>query len=235
MTQASISIFVLLLIVSSCHTTIKDPYPNDKTISTREGAPFDSLTFYFPTKIIRDTQIVETEIDTFMLNWFSSALYSANEPILYNSYIEHDVYRLLLLTSLKPIIISLHKDKNNVWLTTKLLDKQPEFQELVHVNFETPLQIDSVSKPDRKASIVFNETKQLSENEWNEFERLLNDCEFWSAKPIDESRGIDGVEWTIEGHLKSKYWFVNRWSPEDKFRYAGNYLIEKSGFNSDNY
>lgn len=252
----SILFFSLVLLFFSCSQTAtdKDYYPKDAAISGINGTPNDSLSFYYPTAIQRDTQLFNTAIDTFMLNWFSSVLYSAQEPILYNYYIGHDIYRFLWLRSFhRPVVFSLHKNADKVWLTTKELDRHPNFIEIHYVNFTPPvilpngeidttesnedseLPVDSVSKADRKATIVLNETKQLSEKEWNEFEKLLNDYSFWSAKPLEERSGLDGSEWTIEAHLKNKYWFVNRWSPKDKFREAGEYLINKSGLKEKIY
>ena len=241
------------LLFASCSqvTPINDNYPNDTTFSKTDGKPKDSLTFYYPTKIKRDKHTINTEIDTFMLNWFSSALYSAQEPILYNSYLGHDIYRFLWLRSFhRPVVFSLHKNGNKVWLITKILDRQPIFMDTHYVtplilpdgeiditesNMDNELPIDTVIKADRKAIIVLNETKQFSETEWKEFEKIIADCSFWTLKPCIEKFGLDGSEWIIEGHLKSKYWFVNRWSPEDDFRKAGEYLINKSGLKEKIY
>lgn len=251
-----IKFFSLGLFFASCSqiTTVKEYYPKDTTISRTDGTPRDSLSFYYPITIQRDNQIYKTEINSFMLNWFSSALYSAQEPILYNYYLEHDIYRFLWLRSFhKPVVFSLHKDGEKVWLTTKELDKQPNFMDISFVKFVPPvilpnveidttvsnrnnkIPVDSVLKADRKATIVLNETKQLSEREWKEFEKIIAECSFWSSKPCVESFGLDGSRWIIEGHLKSKYWFVNRWSPKDNFRKAGEYLIKKSGLKEEVY
>jgi hypothetical protein len=92
-----------------------------------------------------------------------------------------------------------------------------------------------VFKVDKTASIVYNETKQLSKQEWEEFEYLLNSFSFWMAQPCEESDGLDGSEWTIEAHLKNRYWFVSRWSPKNNFRKAGEYLINKSGIKEEIY
>lgn len=241
----------------SCHMTKseKDNYLKDSKISNTQGVPKDSITFYFPTSIRLDTDIVKTEIDTFMLNWFSSALYSAKEPILYNYYLGHDIYRFLWLRSFhRPVVISLQKDRDNVWLTIKELNKQPEFidwlkptkftppnilpngdvDEIEWKNREKP-KIEVERKADRKAEIIFNQTVKLTEKEWVEFETLLNDCSFWTSKPRIQTMGLDGSEWTIEGHLKNKYWVVIRWSPHDNFRKAGDYLIKKSRFKEEIY
>jgi hypothetical protein len=256
MTKIIITIFFTTLLVSCFRTKPeKDNYPKNQSISDNQGKPKDSLTFYFPASIQLDTNIVTTEIDTFMLNWFSSALYAAKEPILYNYYLGHDIYRFLWLRSFnRPVIISLHKDRTKVWLTTKQLNKEPEFlDEYTPVDFVPPKLLPNeegyttevvktkkhkrelIKKADRKANITFNQTISLTKKEWTEFETLLNSCSFWTSKPCIDFSGCDGSRWIIEGQLNNKYWFINRWSPRDNFRNAGEYLIKKSGLNEKIY
>lgn len=256
MTKFLIILLFGLLLVSCFRTkSEKDYYPKDQAISNIQGIPKDSLTFYFPATIQLDTNIVTTEIDTFMLNWFSSALYSAKEPILYNYYLGHDIYRFLWLRSFhRPAIISLHNDGAKVWLTTKELNKQPEFlDEYTPINFVAPKLLtdgeydttevvktkkqksEIIKRADRKANITFNQTISLTEKEWTEFEFLLSSCSFWTSQPFIKTHGFDGAEWIIEGHLKNKYWVVNRWSPRGNFRKAGEYLIKKSGLKEEIY
>ena len=255
MTKNNLFLFIGLLFSGCIETnTEHDNYPKDTITSNSYGEPKDSLTFYYPTSISRDSQAFKTNIDTFKLNWYSSALFCADEPILFNYYQGHDIYRFLWLRSFhRPMIFSLHKEADKVWLTTKELNKQPNFLDMTYVKFVPPTilengeidttaptygqepPIDSVVKADRKANIILNQTKQLTIKEWTEFETLLNACSFWTTEPYKESSGLDGSEWTIEGHLKSKYWFVNRWSPKDGFRKVGEYLIEKSGINEEIY
>ena len=100
MIKTIIILFFGLFIVS-CHIAHaeKDNYSKDPKVSSTEGVCKDSISFYFPTSIRLDTNTVITGIDAFMLNWFSSALYSAKEPILYNYYLGHDIYRFLWLRS----------------------------------------------------------------------------------------------------------------------------------------
>ncbi len=237
----------------SCH--MKDNYLKDPKISNTLGIPKDSITFYFPTSIRLDTGIIKTEIDTFKLNWYSSALYSAKEPILYNYYLGHDIYRFLWLRSFhRPVVFTFNRNGNKVWLTTKELNKQPNFiDEYTPIEFVAPRFFPNgepdttqvrykkeperkiVKKADRKADIIYNQTINLTEKEWSEFKILLNACSFWTSKPYIETMGLDGSEWTIEGHLKDKYWVVNRWSPHDNFRKVGEYLIKKSEFKEEIY
>lgn len=227
-------------------------YSKDSSISNAIGFPKDSLAYYYPTEIKTNHGVVKTNIDDFRENWFSSTLYCAQSPMLFNYYSGHDIYRFLWLRSFGvPFIFTLHKSGGKVWLTTKKLNKQPEFLNVTYkiakfkkpkktkkrkIRFRKPIKVvDSLVKADRKAEVIFTQTKQLSINEWNEFELLLKNCSFWNRLPFVDSSGIDGSEWTIEAHFKNKYWFVNRWSPEDNFRTAGEYLIRESGFNGEIY
>lgn len=248
---------ILCLVFISCHAKSeeKSTYPKDSTVSNLKGELKDSLGYYYPEKIRVDTQTVKTGMDPFMQNWYSSALYAAREPILYNYYLGHDIYRLLWLRSFhRPVVISLHKEGDLVWLTIKELNKQPDFMvRLPPIKFVAPKRLkngelippESIHPKEKKeaptpgagrtAELILNKTIHLSWNEWNEFENILTSCSFWTMKNLEKSDGLDGSEWTIEGHLKTKYWFVNRWTPHDNFRKAGLYLIQKSGFKEEIY
>jgi hypothetical protein len=237
--------FLFVLIFTSCiNESFK--YPNDLSVSNISGKPHDSLTFYFPSSIQYGNKTTLTKIDTFEQNWYSSALYSAKEPILFNSYLGHDIYRFLWLRSFhKPVVFSIHKKDDKVWLVTKELDKQPEFYVLKVVSIEyddtTEMNKENIDTSenniiaDRMAEIVLNQKRDLSINEWNRFVTLIDDCSFWTATPSQTREGLDGSEWIFEGHLKNKYWFVNRWSPEGKFKKLGVFLIEKSGLQEKIY
>lgn len=178
----------------------------------------------------------------------------AEEPVLFNYFLGHDIYRFLWLRSFhKPMVFSLHKDGKKVWLTTKQLNKQPQFIDITWSKFVEPFvtadgeidtanfdekynnRVDSVIKADRKANIILNQTIPLSNEEWEEFKSLLNAASFWTSAPLDTGSGLDGSEWIIEAHLKEKYWFVSRWSPKGDIKKAGSYLIEKSGVEEEIY
>lgn len=238
--------FLFIIFCASCNeiTREKNNYPNNITVSNQDGQPRDSLTFYYPFTVKRDSSLLLTNIDSFRCSWYSSNLFAAKEPILYNYYLGHDMYRFLWLRSFdKPVIISLHKDEEKIWLITKELDKQPQFIELHYISHFKPIKIkhnenniatgidvkpDSILKLDRQAKLILNERKNLSIDEWNRFERLLLKSNFWS-KQIKNSGGIDGSEWIIEAHLKNKYWVVDKWSPKNDYRKCGEYLIGLSG------
>ncbi len=227
----------------SCNSPVdkKYFYPNDSTISDNNGKLIDSLTFYYPKVFIHDSHTIKVVIDAFELNWYSSALYCFKEPVLYNYYLGHDIYRFLWLRSFhRPAVLTLNKEGDRVWLTTKMLNKQPEFEDelwLLPKPKETESNkininnhIDSVGrKADRQADIVYNQTKELSEKEWTRFESIIDSCSFWTT-PYKTIYQIDGAVWIIEGHSKNNYWFTNHGNGE-----AGRYLIQLSGLKEKIY
>lgn len=210
----------------------------------------DSLAFYFPQSQNPELGLQYTKGDTFRENWYSSALFSFREPILYNNYSQEGTYRFLWLRSFhRPVVFVLSRSKDQVSLTTKILDRQPEFKETKYYSkgwnglrdelkgktIERVGDSIVIVKADRKAAIVFNQTKRLGEMEWTRFEQLLQNARFWNIPANADERGMDGAEWIIEGLLKDKYRFVVRWSPENTFRDAGVYLINLSGLKEEIY
>jgi hypothetical protein len=245
------AIYILLgFLFISCNLkqSKNDNYPKDAKVSDSNGKPKDSLSFYFPAIIKKDTTFIKTGFDSLTNNWYSKTLYAAQEPILYNYYLGHDIYRFLWLRAFsRPVVISINKDGAKIWLSIKALNKQIDIADILpQITFLLPasgysgkpkvkMSIEQNTKADRKANLILNNTIALSERDWVEFENLLKNCSFWTMAPIDSRLGIDGSEWIIEGHLKNKYWVVNRWSPENVFREAGLFLIKKSGLEEKIY
>ena len=231
--------------IVSCQDEIKN-YPQDVTASDTNGEPLDSFQFYFPHQILVDTGEIVGGLDTFELKWYSTTLFAFDEPILFNYYQGHEIYRFLYLRSFHtPIVISLHRDDSEVWIVTKKLDRQPRFIDFYEVDTTSYDQLDTTQssiaplhklvKADRTANISLNEKKVLSESEWTKFDSLLLACQYRTLAPSLNKMAIDGSEWIIEAHLRSGYYFVKRWSPEDKFADCGKYLIELSGLQEDVY
>jgi hypothetical protein len=237
MIKKNILCILIVVWMVSCHQQVeKGNYAENPAISDKQGQPHDSLTFYYPTTIKKDSLEIKTVIDSSTLDYYSCVLYNAHEPVLFNYYLGHVKYRFLWLRSKdRPVIFTLTKVGRKIWLTTKVLDKQPQLNDRAYVK-PHPIrwdkwEIDSVVKADRKASIVINTTKKLSKKDWNDFTALVDKCSFWDTEPYTRSKEFvvfDGSEWVIEGHVKSKYWFVSKCSPHDNFRELGLFLIDKS-------
>jgi hypothetical protein len=245
---------LLTLFVYGCHKPVKQEYiyPNNPKISNSQGIPADSLTYYFPDSIkIRDS-LIKTGIGHYDQNWYAADLYSAKEPVLFNYYTGHNIYRFTWIRSFHlPVIISINRDNDSVWLSTKILDRQPTYMQIkyshtkflhgenlfysIKHNTKTKEIIDSIVGPHRYAEFKINARKGVSLKEWDEFERILITSNYWDMTPVKKEYGNDGAEWIIEAHLSNKYWFVNRWSPKDNIKSCGEYLIKLSGINEPIY
>lgn len=49
--------------------------------------------------------------------------------------------------------------------------------------------------------------------DWQGLQDCLNAARFWSLDSTDESLGLDGAQWLIEGRREDAYQAVARWSP----------------------
>jgi hypothetical protein len=240
---------LISLFVYGCHKPVKQEYfyPNNSKISNAQGIPADSLTYYFPDSIIISDSLIKTGIGHSDQNWYASNLYSAKEPILFNYYTGHNIYRFTWIRSFNlPVIISINRDNNIVWLSTKILDRQPTYMQIKYLHKKNLLYaikhrartkeiIDSIVGPYRYAEFKINVRKELSLKEWDEFEQILKTCNYWDMAPVKKEYGNDGAEWIIEAHLTNRYWFVDRWSPRDNIKSCGEYLIKLSGIHEPIY
>jgi hypothetical protein len=246
-----ISVFVLTILIFSSFKRESGQYPENPAVSDMNGRPGDSLIFYFPVGNNRDSGFVHSRGDDFLLNWYSSALYSFKEPILYNYYLGKDIYRFLWLRSFhRPVVFSIVKTDSQVSLITKMLNRQPDFyderydprgwngldEELKGRNVIKYGDTLVVVKADRKADIVYSKEIQLTLTQWKDFVQLLQKINYSSLPSVFDrnERGMDGSEWIVEAHLQEGYRYVQRWGPNE-LRSAGVYLINLSGLNEKIY
>ena len=234
---------LLIIMFAACRTK-----SNTTIYTDTSKLPKDSLTFYFPSNIFSD----KPRADSFVQNWYSSALYSFKEPVLSQSFVGHNIYRMLWLRSFhRPVVFILHLSDGQVWLNTKILDKEPSFhddrvggvskedqEEYIKAGYfidkNTPDLMVRIA--DRKANIVYNKNISLSDNEWKEFEQLLRKANFWKLPPNINDGSTDGAQWVIEGHLENKYHVVNYHSPgNSEYATAGRFLINLSGLQEKIY
>ena len=223
--------FLLGQLSISCATksSVQDNYPKDSLVCTSNGIPKDISTLYLPYILQSSDSIIKTNLDTIINEWYSFTLFKFNEPVLSNFYLGHDTYRFLWLRAFhRPVVITLSNDNSIVTLTTKELDGQVHYFELKRcTNCDTT----NLKEP----KLIINETKKLTLNEWNNFENLLTQCNFWEIPSFKREMGEDGAEWNIEAHLLGKYKFVDRWAPKGSFADCGKYLIKLSGLKEKIY
>ena len=200
--------YILILFLLSCthEGTRQSPYPSNPDFSKDNGDPIDSLTTYFPDTITFNSNL-EAE-------YYSNVLRSAKEPILFNYYQGHSIYRLLWLRAFDPpMVYSIHNNQGFIWMEIKMPSKVRRLD-------GTDVQYNN---PD------LNITIKLSMKEWSYFESLLDKSKFWEMATFDNMHGVDGSDWVMEAHLEDKYKVVARWSPKGNFRRCGEYLISLRG------
>jgi hypothetical protein len=82
--------------------------------------------------------------------------------------------------------------------------------------------------------LAHEEFQSLSDDEWNEFMRLLRRSGCWDLPSVDDSPSPnDGSTWVIEGVYDRKQHQVNRHSPSGEFRAACLYLVSLSGLKTE--
>jgi hypothetical protein len=235
--------FLFITFLASCQTK------SNTTIHTDTlKLPKDSLAFYFPINTFSD----KPRADSFVQNWYSSALYSFKEPVLSQDFVGHNIYRFLWLRAFhRPVVFTLQQSDGHVWLNTKMLDMQPRShddriggipKEKQQEYIKEGYCIDKknpdlmVRIADRKANIIYNQNISLSDKEWNEFEQFLGKANFWKLPTNIDDGSTDGASWVIESHLKNKYHIVAYHSPgNDQYAKAGHFLIKLSGLQEEIY
>ena len=104
------------LILLSVFSVLSYEFPNNPTISDEQGNPVSDSTFYFPLELFIDSikwaNKTEIKQDTFSVKWFSQDLWFSKEPVLYNYYLGHSIYRLTWLRSFHPAIILRIENRN---------------------------------------------------------------------------------------------------------------------------
>jgi hypothetical protein len=243
-------------------------YPNDTTISDSKGIA-KKYVYYFPTSMfinpirenrIRDKRKIKQpklefnysndsiefydtvlyRLDKSGLKYNSKILFSASEPILFNSYIGFDVYRFTWLRSFHPdIVIRLIKSKSGSYMVCKKLkretyevdslDQRKKNERTIydkksygHV-FSTD-STDHTYETDDTGRIlgiwksvqktVIDTVIYFDKTIFDKFDSLVIKNEFIDIPNKENMRlGADGSTWLLELHKPDSYWVVSRWSP----------------------
>jgi hypothetical protein len=91
---------------------------------------------------------------------------------------------------------------------------------------------------DRPGKILISRINSLSEEEWNNFKKLLHESSFWKLL-VEEPTVVnpdgsitvyaDGAQWIMEGASDNCYHIVDRHSAKGEYREACLYLLKLSG------
>ena len=167
---------------------------------------------YFPRGLLNGNP----QIDGSMRSAYAKYVAQMNEPPLLNSHasVDKESYRFTWLRSFHPkVVVRVWSDFGVRMLTVK---------ELIPVN---------ENGVTRKS---LDQTRRLTEDEWAEFARLLDQACVWTLpSPSEHLIANDGAWWVFEATSPGHYQVVNRQSPEDSYRELCMYLLKLSGLPLD--
>lgn len=201
-----IYLLILLLPLTACK---KYKQSAKKEIKTQPSATLQLDSTGVP--IDPATTYFPIELDSVKVPFFSNMLFAMYEPVLYGTGINKESYRFLWLRTVKnPIAIRLEKKNDTITLYTKATTGTGGVG------------------PGR---LRLSDSKVLTAKEWNEFQELLKQCDFWNMPAIDEEKKISGEQWILEGYKTDDFNLTEKWNPEldDPFRIACEYLLNVSG------
>ncbi len=160
--------------------------------------PSNNKQFYFPLEVFKDTSIYVGH-DKFVDTWYSQNLYAMHEPIFYADKSEKEIYRFTWLRTFhNPISIRIEKNGDIYTLYWKLCNGAGGYD---------------------PGELTVNTQKKIDREIWNEFQKHLNQINFWRMSTNEMERGEDGSQWILEGKIAKKYHVVDRWTPNKESNY----------------
>ena len=144
---------------------------------------------------------------------YSSILKALKEPSIYiqKSDVKKEIYRFTWLRSFhNPISIRVEiHDQNNAIIYTKETDRK--------------------GGPD-PGKIKIDAIKRISTNSVIQLKKKFTYFKFWSLSVTEDSFGLDGAQWIVEGLSRGNYHIVERWSPKKgSIKEIGLHFLEISG------
>jgi len=244
-------IIVILIGLVSCTKQYElYKFKNSSKISDSVGAPVDKTIFYYPIEKFIDSTCApgdriaangasindkkvkwHVELDTFIVKWFSKELFKLSEPVLYNSYLNKEIYRMVISRSFSPdLVFRIEKTGDSITLISKsYFEHKSSILDSVATVHGLPLNymhtvLDSIS--------IKQSTKKIPLKSWNDLENLLTKNKFQSmSTTVAMDFGPDGEVLIIEKHSPLGYYVVKRSSYGtgfDDLQHISDFLINLS-------
>jgi hypothetical protein len=192
-------ILILLFFLTTCSGQNCN-YSKTDVLSIKDTAfvPSDSNQFYFPLEVFRDTSIF-VGYDTFVVSWYSEHLFAMREPIFYSDKSQKEIFRFTWLRTFhNPVAIRIEKLGDTYILYWKLCNGAGGYE---------------------PGELIINKQKEINKLTWDEFQKRLNEIEFWKMDTNEEKFGLDGSQWILEGKNLKHYHIVDRWTPSENSKY----------------
>lgn len=176
------------------------PFRNDTSISDSNGIA-KNVDFLLPKEFLNDSDKVN---DSVFFLWTTNCLKELKEPVLYNSFLKKDIFRLTLggYMSLTKVI-RLEKDKNLTYVIVKQLNSLDLF-------------FYSIRNPN--IGLTFNhytDTLLITNKEWGQYYNSTYKSNFYCLKNVlrRKTQICDGGVYCLEAHNKNGYYVVKAVDP----------------------
>lgn len=192
-------VVVLILVTSSCG---KYSYPENGEVSDKAGILLDTIKGYLPTELTFDGVTHAIQWEPNRLNELNHILLTSQEVVLYNFYLDRDIYRIVLKEEGEsPLILHVSKPKKGAWLVSKKLTTD---------SLQTS-ELDSIQMA--QAPVLKSNFDNYSKT-WNpahiqRFDSLYTATNFFE-QPIGETEKAFENYYLIEVHQSDKYWYIYR-------------------------
>jgi hypothetical protein len=224
-------LLILLLIVEGCKNQplVSGVYPEKKNLTNKAGIPYDSTASYLPDELSGQN----LNYDNSNIGFSSKTLYAFKEPLLFNYYKNNEIIRLLWNRSVsKPVLIKIERNGKQVSITTKILNRHPDYIERT-VNFKPPgLNGEKLPDPPARPPLQFilNKKRKIPENEWYTIINKLYEIKYFQMEPseVNDWCRVGGTDWLLETHLPGGYYYVYREDPKKELYEFCKYLIKIS-------
>jgi hypothetical protein len=197
-----IPIIILVMILVRCNGHNKNEVTTTTTAMDQSEethfCPKDSNQLYFPIDLFKDKASF-VGVDTFLVKWYSKHLFAMKEPLIFNDSSIKEIYRFTWLRTFhNPIAIRFEKQGDNFKLYWKLCNGAGGYE---------------------PGKLVIDKQKSLDKQIWEEFIHRLNKIDFWNLSTKNETLGLDGSQWILEGKNNNHYHVVDRWTPSTNSKY----------------
>ena len=219
MKQIVVSLLFILLF-TACD---KYKYPQDKKISDKGGAIIDTLGGHLPKEFVYDGKTQNLAWNSNLIMQINSYYLETKEPVLFNYYLDRDVFRLLLHEEGKePLILSLNKEERRAWIVSKRISiESPEVTD--------QQELDSIADLPLLWVNFDVKSRELNKQQVQTFDSLFQTINFFDLPVGEVDKKYDNY-CVFEAHQKNKYWYVYRSSDDTSLADISEYIRSLSGY-----
>lgn len=207
----------------SCNNGYK--YSQDPKLSNMNGAMEDSIAEavnFIPNQMEFNGTSYTFDWNRNLLDEVNAIYKLTSEPLLYNYYLNRNIYRLLLVEKDKdPLIISINKQEENNWIVSKKISLS---------TFDIDKAIpDSVPEMEKLASRFKNYSRELTTEEVHAFDSIFQQTNVFLLSNDEADKHYDSY-YLLETHDKNNYWPVYKSSDDQALQAIAKYIRSLTGF-----